>query len=86
MQEAYELTQRMRAVQDQYTRLDMRAPVSGVVVNMAAHTVGNVIATTMPGAIAALLNGAKAAHVPKPPNTTAITAQPHSSTGRTWVG
>jgi HlyD family secretion protein/epimerase transport system membrane fusion protein len=43
-QEAYELTQRMRAVQDQHARLDMRAPVSGVVVNMAAHTVGGVIA------------------------------------------
>jgi HlyD family type I secretion membrane fusion protein len=43
-QEAYELTQRMRAVQDQHARLDIRAPVSGVVVNMAAHTVGGVIA------------------------------------------
>jgi HlyD family secretion protein/epimerase transport system membrane fusion protein len=43
-QEAYELTQRMRAVQDQHARLDLRAPVSGVVVNMAAHTVGGVIA------------------------------------------
>jgi HlyD family type I secretion membrane fusion protein len=43
-QEAYELTQRMRAVQDQHARLDVRAPVSGVVVNMAAHTVGGVIA------------------------------------------
>ena len=43
-QEAYELTQRMRAVQDQHTRLDVRAPVSGVVVNLAAHTVGGVIA------------------------------------------
>ncbi len=43
-QEAYELTQRMRAVQDQHARLDIRAPVSGVVVNMAAHTVGGVVA------------------------------------------
>ena len=43
-QEAYELTQRMRAVQDQHARLDLRAPVSGVVVNMAAHTVGGVVA------------------------------------------
>jgi HlyD family type I secretion membrane fusion protein len=43
-QEAYELTQRMRAVQDQYARLDIRAPVAGVVVNMAAHTVGGVVA------------------------------------------
>ena len=34
----------MRAVQDQHARLDVRAPVSGVVVNMAAHTVGGVIA------------------------------------------
>jgi HlyD family type I secretion membrane fusion protein len=43
-QEAYELTQSMRAVQDQHARLDIRAPVSGVVVNMAAHTVGGVVA------------------------------------------
>jgi HlyD family type I secretion membrane fusion protein len=43
-QEAYELTQRMRAVQDQHSRLDVRAPVSGVVVNLAAHTVGGVVA------------------------------------------
>ena len=43
-QEAYELTQRMRAVQDQHARLDIRAPVSGVVVNLAAHTVGGVVA------------------------------------------
>jgi HlyD family type I secretion membrane fusion protein len=43
-QEAYELTQRMRAVQDQHARLDVRAPVSGVVVNLAAHTVGGVVA------------------------------------------
>ncbi|MGH6887020.1 MAG: HlyD family type I secretion periplasmic adaptor subunit [Geminicoccales bacterium] len=43
-QEAYELTQRTRAVQDQHARLDIRAPVSGVVVNMAAHTVGGVVA------------------------------------------
>ncbi len=43
-QEAYELTQRMRAVQDQHNRLGVRAPVSGVVVNLAAHTVGGVIA------------------------------------------
>lgn len=42
-QDAYELTQRMRAVQDQHARLDVRAPVSGVVVNMAAHTVGGVV-------------------------------------------
>jgi len=43
-QDAYELTQRMRAVQDQHARLDVRAPVSGVVVNLAAHTVGGVVA------------------------------------------
>jgi HlyD family secretion protein/epimerase transport system membrane fusion protein len=43
-QEAYELTQRLRAVQDQHNRLDVGAPVSGVVVNLAAHTVGGVIA------------------------------------------
>jgi HlyD family secretion protein/epimerase transport system membrane fusion protein len=43
-QESYQLLERMRAIQDQYTRLDVRAPVSGVVVNMVAHTVGGVVA------------------------------------------
>ncbi|HEX5079808.1 MAG TPA: HlyD family type I secretion periplasmic adaptor subunit [Geminicoccaceae bacterium] len=43
-QEGYELTQRMRGVQDQNDRLDVRAPVAGVVVNMVAHTVGGVVA------------------------------------------
>jgi HlyD family type I secretion membrane fusion protein len=40
--ESYQLLERMRAIQDQYGRLDVRAPVSGVVVNMVAHTVGGV--------------------------------------------
>lgn len=43
-QEYYQLLERMRAIQDQYARLNVRAPVSGVVVNMVAHTVGGVIA------------------------------------------
>lgn len=43
-QESYQLLERMRAIQDQHARLDIRAPVSGVVVNMVAHTVGGVIA------------------------------------------
>ena len=38
----------MRAIQDQYARLDVRAPVSGVVVNMVAHTIGGVIASGSP--------------------------------------
>jgi membrane fusion protein, epimerase transport system len=42
--ESYQLLERMRAIQDQYGRLDVRAPVSGVVVNMSAHTVGGVVA------------------------------------------
>ncbi|MGH6913769.1 MAG: HlyD family type I secretion periplasmic adaptor subunit, partial [Geminicoccales bacterium] len=44
-QESYQLLERMRAIQDQYARLDVRAPVSGVIVNMVAHTVGGVIAS-----------------------------------------
>jgi HlyD family type I secretion membrane fusion protein len=47
-QESYQLLERMRAIQDQYARLDVRAPVSGVVVNMVAHTVGGVIAPGSP--------------------------------------
>jgi membrane fusion protein, type I secretion system len=46
--EYYQLVERMRAIQDQYARLDIRAPVSGVVVNMVAHTVGGVIAAGSP--------------------------------------
>ena len=42
-QESYQLLERLRAIQDQHARLDVRAPVSGVVVNMVAHTVGGVI-------------------------------------------
>ena len=38
----------MRAIQDQYTRLDVRAPVAGIVVNMVAHTVGGVVAPGSP--------------------------------------
>jgi membrane fusion protein, type I secretion system len=38
----------LRAIQDQHARLDVRAPVSGVVVNMVAHTVGGVIAPGSP--------------------------------------
>jgi HlyD family type I secretion membrane fusion protein len=38
----------LRAIQDQYARLDVRAPVSGVVVNMVAHTVGGVISPGSP--------------------------------------
>jgi HlyD family secretion protein/epimerase transport system membrane fusion protein len=47
-QESYQLLERTRAIQDQYTRLDIRAPVSGVVVNMVAHTVGGVITPGSP--------------------------------------
>jgi HlyD family secretion protein/epimerase transport system membrane fusion protein len=47
-QEAYQLLERMRAIRDQHTRLDVRAPVSGVVVNMVAHTVGGVVAPGSP--------------------------------------
>jgi HlyD family type I secretion membrane fusion protein len=47
-QESYQLLERTRAIQDQHTRLDVRAPVSGVVVNMVAHTVGGVIAPGSP--------------------------------------
>jgi HlyD family secretion protein/epimerase transport system membrane fusion protein len=47
-QESYQLLERTRAIQDQHTRLDVRAPVSGVVVNMVAHTVGGVITPGSP--------------------------------------
>jgi HlyD family type I secretion membrane fusion protein len=47
-QESYQLLERSRAIQDQYARLDVRAPVSGVVVNMVAHTVGGVVAPGSP--------------------------------------
>jgi HlyD family secretion protein/epimerase transport system membrane fusion protein len=43
-QESYQLLERTRAIQDQHARLDVRAPASGVVVNMVPHTVGGVIA------------------------------------------
>jgi HlyD family type I secretion membrane fusion protein len=46
--EYYQLLERMRAIQDQHERLDLRAPTSGVVVNMVAHTVGGVIAPGSP--------------------------------------
>lgn len=46
--EAYQLLERSRAIQDQHARLDVRAPVSGVVVNMVAHTVGGVISPGSP--------------------------------------
>ena len=46
--EAYQLLERMRAIQDQHGRLDIRAPVSGVVVDMVAHTVGGVVAPGRP--------------------------------------
>ena len=46
--EYYQLLERMQAIQDQYARLDIRAPTSGVVVNMVAHTVGGVIAPGSP--------------------------------------
>lgn len=46
--EYYQLIERMRAIQDQYARLDIRAPVSGVVVNMKVHTIGGVIAPGSP--------------------------------------
>lgn len=46
--DSYQLLERMRAIQDQYTRLDVRAPVSGVVVSMVAHTVGGVVAPGSP--------------------------------------
>jgi HlyD family type I secretion membrane fusion protein len=46
--EFYQLTERMRAIQDQYARLDIRAPTSGVVVNMVTHTVGGVISSGSP--------------------------------------
>jgi HlyD family type I secretion membrane fusion protein len=47
-QESYQLLERMRAIQDQHARLDIRAPVSGVIVNMVAHTVGGVVAPGSP--------------------------------------
>jgi HlyD family type I secretion membrane fusion protein len=47
-QESYQLLERLRAIQDQHARLDVRAPVSGVVVNMVAHTVGGVISPGSP--------------------------------------
>jgi HlyD family type I secretion membrane fusion protein len=46
--ESYQLLERMRSIQDQHVRLDVRAPVSGVVVNMVAHTVGGVVAPGSP--------------------------------------
>ena len=46
--ESYQLLERMRAIQDQHGRLDVRAPVSGVVVNMVAHTVGGVVSPGSP--------------------------------------
>ena len=46
--ESYQLIERMRSIQDQHARLDVRAPVSGVVVNMVAHTVGGVVAPGAP--------------------------------------
>lgn len=46
--EYYQLIERMRAIQDQYSRLNVRAPVSGVVVNMMVHTVGGVVAPGSP--------------------------------------
>jgi epimerase transport system membrane fusion protein len=47
-QESYQLLERLRAIQDQHARLDVRAPVSGVVVSMVAHTVGGVISPGSP--------------------------------------
>jgi HlyD family type I secretion membrane fusion protein len=47
-QESYQLLERLRAIQDQHARLDVRAPVSGVVVNMVAHTLGGVISPGTP--------------------------------------
>jgi len=47
-QETYQMLERMRAIQDQHVRLDVRAPVSGVIVNMVAHTVGGVVAPGSP--------------------------------------
>jgi HlyD family type I secretion membrane fusion protein len=47
-QESYQLLERTRSIQDQYKRLDIRAPVSGVVVDMVAHTVGGVVAPGSP--------------------------------------
>jgi len=47
-QETYQMLERMRAIQDQHMRLDVRAPVSGVIVNMVAHTVGGVVAPGSP--------------------------------------
>ncbi|MGH6944737.1 MAG: HlyD family type I secretion periplasmic adaptor subunit, partial [Geminicoccaceae bacterium] len=46
--EYYQVLERMRAIQDQYERLDIRAPVAGVVVNMVAHTVGGVVTPGSP--------------------------------------
>lgn len=46
--EYYQLIERMRAIQDQYSRLNIRAPVSGVVVNMMVHTLGGVVAPGSP--------------------------------------
>jgi HlyD family type I secretion membrane fusion protein len=47
-QEYYQLHERMQAIQDQHARLDVRAPVSGVIVNLVAHTVGGVVAPGSP--------------------------------------
>jgi membrane fusion protein, type I secretion system len=46
--EYYQLLERMRAIQDQYARLDIRSPTSGVVMDMMVHTVGGVIAPGSP--------------------------------------
>ena len=46
--EYYLLIERMRAIQDQYARLDIKGPVSGVVVNLKVHTIGGVIAPGSP--------------------------------------
>jgi HlyD family type I secretion membrane fusion protein len=47
-QESYQLLERLRAIQDQHARLDVRAPVSGIVVNMVPHTAGGVISPGSP--------------------------------------
>jgi HlyD family type I secretion membrane fusion protein len=47
-QESYQVLERMRAIQDQHARLDIRAPVSGVIVSMVAHTVGGVVTPGSP--------------------------------------
>jgi HlyD family type I secretion membrane fusion protein len=42
--ETYDLLERMRTISDQLDRLAVRAPVSGIIVNRAVHTVGGVVA------------------------------------------